>query len=251
MSRLVIYVPGTNDRAPGMLGNVERSLQRRTPRGEFRSLYLDYPAAYGDRMTYVESMYRGRMSLVEAIRRTPYHVVLVGYSQGAEIVGDVARRIATRIPGYTDLVVDAAVLIADPKRSGDELDHAGRDDTCGIRGERPVENSLFPIYQFAAPGDPIARLPRGNPLRAVAARSDMFSATPRQPGPWFDEARREVAEVGRIDAGIDWRQIGSALGYARGYAFGGRHTCYATETCPGTNVTYTERAAEFVSRLVS
>lgn len=244
----VLYVGGTFENGPvrgsaaipGMLGNVEQSIRRRS--ALFEHVWVSYPARYGNGMSYAESVWNGEAALLRAVLDSPVPVVLVGYSQGAEVVGNVVGQIVRS--GRTDLAVHGAGLLSDPRRDVKQLDHDGAGDgTYGIRGRRPIENRLFPTYQYAAPGDPIARLPHGNPLRAVADLSELFSSGPREAGPWIEQARRDIAAES-----TDWRLLGSALGYLRGYLTG-RHTCYASEWCPGTRMTYTDRLGQIIGAM--
>ncbi|MEU2033421.1 cutinase family protein [Nocardia amamiensis] len=54
---------------------------------------VPYPADYGRKVPYAESLAAGRRALIAAIEATPNRVVLAGYSQGAAIAGDVAAAI--------------------------------------------------------------------------------------------------------------------------------------------------------------
>ncbi|MBF5002376.1 PE-PPE domain-containing protein [Nocardia sp. BSTN01] len=189
---------------------------------------VPYPADYGTRLSYAESVARGRFALASAIRNAPGRVVAGGYSQGAGIAGDVVAEIGRgERPG---LEVDACALIADPRRPR----LTGMPDTApapgyGVSDERPVEG--IPTYWAAAPGDPISALPAGNPLRTVADVSEYFTiASPADAVKWGEDlvAGAKACRWQRWWSLENWRDWGGAIEYAWNYlqppVGGGRHT---------------------------
>ncbi|MCC3311488.1 PE-PPE domain-containing protein [Nocardia africana] len=195
-------------------------------RFEFEAIM--YPADYGTRLSYAESVARGRVALTNAIRVTPNRVVCGGYSQGARIAGDIVAEIARgEWPG---LEVDACALIADSRRpwlAGMPGEAAA--PGYGVEGERAIP--AIPTFWAAAPGDPITALPEGNPLRSVADLTEWFSiASPADALRWGQDLvdRAKAGRWQRWWSFADWRDWGGAAEYARNYLpppFGaGRHT---------------------------
>lgn len=210
----------TNPLAPiGMC----RGVTGRLDANRFRSRWVAYPARYAAGMSYKESRTTGEENLIAAIGRDWNPVVLLGYSQGADIVGNVAAAVARG--EYPDLNVAGVALIADPARHPRQVlgpDPGG----YGIRGQRFIPDGRFPVWQVAASGDPIAALPTGNPLRSIADLSEAFSTRPEDARPWLRDIGSKAA-LGRMQpwwAPWRWQDWAGAVAWARGYAIDGRHT---------------------------
>ena len=189
---------------------------------------VPHPADYGTRLSYGESVGRGRAALAAAIRATPNRVVVGGYSQGARIAGDLADELGRgQWPG---LEVDACALIADSRRPA-LAGMPGETPAPGYGVEGPRVPAAIPPYWAAAPGDPISALPEGNPLRGVADLTQWFCiASPDDALGWGKDLvdRAKAGRWQRWWSLQHWRDWGGALEHADNYLsppFGpGRHT---------------------------
>lgn len=170
-------------------------------------------------------------------------VVLLGYSQGAAIVGNVANELK-EWAHVTD--VRGVGLIADPYRSRDQYQpHPYIPEGFGICGERFIDAD-FPVWSVVAQGDPIAGLPAGNPLRTLADWTNYLCI--KNPIAWVRDVYADVKEK-RMQTWwnvAEWMKLASALNFAAGYLAEGRHTCYPVEHMPGRQITYTDALAEVV-----
>lgn len=188
----------------------------------FAPRMIPYPADYGGRVSYADSLAVGRRALIEAIESTPNRVVLAGYSQGAAIAGDVAAEIGRAL--WPHLEVAACALIADPLRPAGQC--IGEDPGgYGIAGQRWI--GFIPTYWVAAEGDPITALPPGNALRLIADLSQYFCmSTPDAMVRW-GHSLLDIATHQRLQrwwSPKNWTTWTGVLAYARGYLFDGRHT---------------------------
>ncbi|WP_167478657.1 alpha/beta fold hydrolase [Nocardia arthritidis] len=188
----------------------------------FAPRMVAYPADYGRRVAYADSVAVGRHALLDAIGSTPNRVVLAGYSQGAAIAGEVAAQVGRgELPG---LEVVACALIADPLRPEGQCvppDPGG----YGIAGQRPIAG--VPAYWVAAEGDPITALPAGNPLRTIADLTAYFDLADPVAALRWGQSMLDVAIRGQLQqwwSPANWRSWGGAVAYARGYLLDGRHT---------------------------
>ncbi len=202
--------------------NVTAAFAAELDQDRFTSRLVPYPADYGRSVPYAESLAAGGRALIAAVEATPNRVVLVGYSQGAAIAGDVAAAIGRGELPHLEVI--ACALIADPLRPAGQClgpDPGG----YGIAGERNVKG--VPTYWVAAPGDPITALPAGNPLRSIADLSAYFCVASPQAMLRWGESLVEVAVHRRLQrwwSPQHWRSWGSAAAFARGYLVDGRHT---------------------------
>lgn len=188
----------------------------------FRFSYVDYPGDFGVHgRSYDESVAQGESQALDAIQDSPNPVILGGYSQGADVAGQVARRIATgRLHQQYD--IRGVILIADPWRP----EGVGGVDGSGIRGERGLDD--MPALWCSNPGDPITALPEGNPLRTIADITTLMAASvdPVRAAQLWNEVTAAV-RAGRLQRWWDLKNFwtwGGALRYAKGYLFDGRHT---------------------------
>ncbi|WP_378733619.1 cutinase family protein [Nocardia brasiliensis] len=190
---------------------------------KFRARWIDYPADYGSRVTYADSVRAGREALINAIRATPNLVVLAGYSQGAGIAGDVADEIGRGM--HTDLEVLGVALIADPARPAG-MDLVGLDPGgYGITGQRHITG--IPAWHVAAEGDPITALPEGSALRSIADLSAYWNMASLDGFIRWGQSLIETASSRQLQR---WWSIENhrtwfgAARQARAYLFDGRHT---------------------------
>lgn len=190
----------------------------------FRFRAVEYPADYGQVLSYAESVQIGVSNLDNAAMQSPNPVVIGGYSQGAAAAGDLAAAVAAGAHPYLD--VRGVALIADPLRpAGAGMPGLPAAAGYGISGQRLIG---MPTLWAANDGDPITALPAGNPLRTVADVSEFLAATcdPSRAADLFVTTLRAVTD-GRMQRWWDvsnWRTWGGALAYLRGYLFDGRHT---------------------------
>lgn len=199
----------------------------------------DYSAAYGwvgGSEAFGISQAHGRAALLRMIDEDPYPVILVGFSAGAKLVGDVAAEIAAGL--HPRLLVLAVGVIADPARHTGQIVGENRGG-YGITGGRFILTSKFPVWSYSAPGDPISELPEGNPLRSLADLSEYWGPDTRR---WMLQllARAKTNQWQRWWSIDNWKTWGGAIGWADNYLSKQRHIRYAVEIMPGSNVTYTQ-----------
>jgi hypothetical protein len=214
----------------GISEEFRHQLRDRDPGERFRFVYVNYPADYGEKHTYDESLLIGRDRTLAAIKDSLNDVILGGYSQGADVAGMVACEIA--LGGHPDLTVLGCLLIADPWRpEGTSADAVimGVAPGYGIRGQRSPDTNIMPTFWVANPGDPITALPAGNPLRTIADISEFMAVAPNpvtRGNELFTKVLKAVVD-GRLQrwwSWNNWRTWGGALAFARGYILDGRHT---------------------------
>lgn len=161
-------VPGTGETSEaadpaasvGLLAGLTDPLARRW--GDDLSVrYVPYPATV-DRPFYFTSEGRGAERLARdagdvAARCPDTTILLLGYSQGGDVVSDVVHRAAN---GTVDLPAEriaGAIMLGSPRRdprAPNLLDTPGR----GVLGPRPTrELAVYDgrVYEVCAPGDPI------------------------------------------------------------------------------------------------
>jgi hypothetical protein len=229
----VLVVGGTSESHPGdartevsgLLKNVTDQLSREF----FTCRWVPYPAQYATGMAYADSKAAAIKALLILTRQTEGPVVWLGYSQGADAVGDAANLL--NVPQYEDIrrKVRFVGLVADPSRS--VLQYCPKPPypkgCYGIAGERLVTADV-PVWSLAATGDAIASLPAGNPLRTLADGTEFMSGDTME---WFNRQKDHATEQ-RWQRWWDirnWQTWGGALAYAKGYIFDGRHTLAYTE----------------------
>jgi hypothetical protein len=228
-----------------MLANVTRLLDSKrfvVKEIPWRAQYGPVPAALGS--SYDKSLDTGRTMLLRTIADDPNPVVLLGYSGGAALAGNVAAEIGCG--EHPHLEVRGVGLISDPLR----WDGFGR-TTWGIAGRRYIRGD-FPIWQMVDPSDVIANCPSNSPLRTLADQSAAFSLA--DPIAWGADL------VGRLKSSqwqavrLDWRnplsvwaQYRQAITDAEGYLTGD-HTSYQTRVYRDGR-TYTQWLADRINEL--
>lgn len=232
-----------------MLAHVTKHLDP----ARFRTREVTWAASYGPvpglaGVSFDMALREGRIRLLNMIADDRYPVVLLGYSGGAALAGNVAAEIARG--DYPELDVRGVGLISDPLRPPDPW---GSQEPWGIAGSRPIARVWFPVWHCADPADVITSCPANSPLRTLADQSAAFSlADPRE---WGWDLIRRVRER-RFQATIrDWRNVpevwrayGAAIDGVRGYLTGD-HTSYSTRLYPGSARTYCEWLADRINEI--
>lgn len=253
MARQKITVIRARGIAEPMAKNMLSQVTDQLDKDRFDIIELVWSASYGPvpvrtGESFGVAVHHAEMTLLDLIRDCPNPVILIGFSGGAEVVGNVARRIAR---GQFTRLLDKVLLVgllADPSRAVDQIVGPNRGGS-GITGSRYISTSYFPVLQYSAPGDPISELPIGNPLRIFADISKFYSLA--DPEGWLTDIRRKALlkqfqNVFRPELRRDWA---GAAAWARGYLFDGRHNCYNAEILPGTGLTYTDHLAKQIGQI--
>lgn len=264
--KTVLVVGGTGECGPdddaaevrGLLSCVTARLDESwTPR------WIPYPAGYGTPTSYDESADIGRArlwtALWDTLDNTDGPIALLGYSQGAAIVGDVCHTVghATTLFGHTTARIVAVGLFSDPHRNRGEIvgpDIGGE----GISGPRGPWGSLGGVVSsFCAPGDVIcstdpdtsvlnlvsdltSQITSRHPLRS--AQQALAKVQVRPKGSMFPELSLGIPGV-RWAAG----RVGNTVRLVRNYLRSGVHTHYDEyEVLPG--VTATQWMAREINR---
>jgi hypothetical protein len=222
----VIHLRGTNEPPDARPGISRAFLDALDPR--FRVEMVTYPADYGVHMPYDTSAAYGRTAALELLYHYSGTFVLAGYSQGADIAGDLAREIAAgRIPGVGRDRLAAVVLIADPKRpEGATAPAIPVAPGYGIAGQRPIPGVR--VWWGTASRDGISALTGDNPLRSLADLSRKWTLSPAGWTAWLlDMYGRFVVQR---DLQVWWAarfrpgRLAEAAALLAGYLFGGTHT---------------------------
>ncbi len=229
---VILMLPGTGYNA-GQPDPISADFLARFDSSQYEARVISYPASFGGTEPSFEvSRTKGAEAVYDALDSLPEGtpVVLAGYSQGAVIMGDIARDI--NVHELAQYNVRACGLIADGYRpEGIGLvppgDTQGLAEGYGIAGQRLIPQSRFRTYWVSAWGDPIASLPAGNPLRTVADLVGWYSLrTPADIVTWGSKMLDAVVSGRLQDWWAPWKWAGwaGALAFARGYLFDGRHT---------------------------
>lgn len=202
---------------------VSEALRKRLAGTDIRFVYVDYPAQFGpatdvDDIAPAESVSAGMVALRDAVRATPHLVMVGGYSLGAMVAIAYAREILPADPAAEVLAVTA---LGNPH----QLVHLGR---SGIAGALSVPRPLLSVY---APGDPIADLPLGSPLRSIADLTAWMSIrSPEAASRWAADLVDRVARQRAQSWWAPWRwaDLATAGRYAAGYLGTAHTTDYIT-----------------------
>lgn len=142
----VLIVEGTWAPKPwGLLGDVVRRLNN-----DWLPIRIQYPEKYGDPVSYKKSTTIAEINLTNEIifcQRDKIPYIILGYSQGAGVAGDVGRRF------HEDPLLRGVILISDPKRSRRDRQVGPAVVGYGVSGEREIGSKA---RQIVAPGDFIA-----------------------------------------------------------------------------------------------
>ncbi|MVU82330.1 cutinase family protein [Nocardia sp. ET3-3] len=167
-----IMVPGTGEtnaaanpaQPVGLLATLGNGLATRYG-GDIDVRYLSYPAAAAP---YASSQTEGKQVLSGLLGGlcSETRVVLAGYSQGADVAGDVASAIGTGSSTIAASRVAAVALIADPRRDSATPQLGTNTDGQGVSGPR--------TQGFGSLADRV---------RTVCAAGDLYCATSDQSSP--------------------------------------------------------------------
>jgi hypothetical protein len=213
----------------------------------FLVVELEWSAQFGavpvwNGKSFGASVHNAEFALLELIRAYP-GAVIVGYSGGAQVAGNVAASIGKGLHG--NLWIKAVGLLSDPSRHKSQLVGQGRPNTQGIMGGRLITGN-FQVWQLSAPGDPISDLPIGNGLAELAKYIEFWSLV--DPDAWIRDLKRK-ALMGQLrwwDHSIDWP---GAYQWSLGYTRDKRHTSYHVDRMPGQTYTYVERLGTLIAGL--
>ncbi|MFI9509047.1 cutinase family protein [Nocardia sp. NPDC052566] len=167
-----VLVPGTGETSTaadpaqpvGLLATLGNDLGTRHG-GGIDVRYLPYPAAAAP---YASSKHAGVQALSELLGElcSQTQVVLVGYSQGADVAGDVAAAVGTGSGSIAASRVAAVALLADPRRDASTPQLGTNTSGQGVSG--PRSNG------FGALTDRV---------RTVCASGDLYCATSQESSP--------------------------------------------------------------------
>jgi hypothetical protein len=205
--------------------------------GGFQVLPIQYQASYGNPGSYHDSRIEGRDNALVQIRNSQNPFIIGGYSQGADIAGDLLAEILgwVSVPGRVmadDLVeiqhrCRGGAFIADPQRPTNRylgLNPDPGQSSYGIKGSRDI--TARKAFWVAAPRDPITVMRPGNPARSIADFSDFFAlSTPEDATRWglsiIQKALSGQAQPWWLPE--HWKDWGGAIEAIANY-LGTRHT---------------------------
>ncbi|NKS67446.1 hypothetical protein GS461_19655 [Rhodococcus hoagii] len=229
------------------------AVTRRLDPTRFRVIEVPWTASYGPvplplGPAFDESLRTGREQLLRMIDEDPNPVLLLGYSGGAALAGNVAAEVARG--DHPRLGVVGSALISDPFMPHWETPV---ENTWGIAGSRDIM-AAFATWWAADPADAICCCPANSPLRTIADQTRAFSLS--------NLLGWGIDLVGRLkrqewqQVAIDWRNRDEVHAIYRqaahdldGYLRRGDHTSYALRTMRETGVTYTEWLADQINTL--
>lgn len=189
---------------------------------------IDVPweATYGpvggapDGGAYVDTVDAGVLLAHHMINATDNPVVLIGFSAGATVAGNLARRITDGELDRGNL--EAVGLIADPhqpRRVGG-IDAHG-DPAFGVAGERDP-GAAVPVRWAWSAADPIPCTPELSPLRTIADQSAAMSLA--DPAAWTRDLVDRLRRARWQPSAIDWRDpLGTIRRYTRAAGAAGRY----------------------------
>ncbi|NKV45440.1 hypothetical protein GS926_14925 [Rhodococcus hoagii] len=235
-------------------GNMCSAVTRRLDPTRFRVIEVPWTASYGPvplpfGPAFDESLRAGRELLLRMIDEDPNPVLLLGYSGGAALAGNVAAEVGRGLHPHLELAGTA--LISDPFMPWAESPTP--EEKWGIAGGRYIPGD-FPVWWAADPADAICCCPANSPLRTIADQTRSFSLS--------NLLGWGVDLVGRLkrqewqQVAIDWRNRDEVHAIYRqaahdldGYLRRGDHASYALRTKPGTSMTYTDWIADQINTL--
>ena len=227
-----------------MLGNVTLLLDK----ARFVIKNVPWSAQYGPAPTplgesFTVALEHGRTRLLNMIYDDPNPVVMLGYSGGAALVGNVAAEIGLGL--WPELDVRGVGLIADPCRSPVNSVNPGAVD-FGVARARAVV-APFPVWQLADPADAIPCCPPNSPFRTFSDESAAFSLI--DPAAWGRDLYGRIETHHMQDVNSHIADYARALWDLDGYLRRGDHTSYHRRAFPGTNRTYCGWLADRINEI--
>jgi hypothetical protein len=207
----------------------------------WRAQYGPVPSLLGE--SFDKATAEGRKLLLEMIADDPNPVVLLGYSGGAAVAGDVATEIAKGL--HRDLDIRAVGLVADPFRSPLNSVNEGASG-WGIAGQRAI-SGRFPLWQLADPRDAIPNCPANSPLRTFADESAAFSLI--DPAAWTIDLFERIWGHRRQNVSPNLDDYSAAIFDVEGYLWCGDHVSYHLRSYPGTDRSYCEWLADRINEV--
>ena len=251
----VLVCRGIGESKPSpMLSNVTRLLDPKrfvVKEVPWSASYGSVPAPFGS--SFDTSLREGRTLLLRMIKDDPNPVILLGFSGGAALAGNVAAEIGRG--EHPQLVVNGVGLISDPLRhtlnTNDKVTGWGT-DKFGIAGARAIVAN-FPVWSMADPADVITCCPVNSPLRTISDQSAAFSLI--DPKAWGWDLVERLRQQ-RWQATIrDWRNVrevwaaySAAIDGAQGYLFARDHISYASRIYRDGK-TYTQWLADRINEI--
>lgn len=258
---VVLIVPGTGEPAAGMLGGVTAELARLAP-GRVETKVIDYPRQYALPMSYGRSRTVGETNLLAAIREYAargYLIVIVGYSQGAVVAGNVAAQLTDDLAA----AVVGVYLVADALRprgmdsNGHTLWAAQHFNGHGVAGQRAITTVRARWYSIK--GDVICDATPDSLVRDVADLTEWMGFTWQDVITWPGKLLKLLREQQWQNAGW-WQRFrrdpatllelaprgARAIDEIRGYPH--LHTRYGDPAwpIPGTRRTYLQQVAHHI-----
>ena len=243
----VLVCRGIGESKPSpMLSNVTRLLDPKrfvVKEVPWSASYGPAPAPFGS--SFDTSLREGRTLLLDMIRQDPNLVVLLGYSGGAALAGNVAAEIGRgEHPG---LVISGVGLISDPLR------HPGlTSPDWGIAGVRRIWGT-FPVWHMSDPKDVITCCPANSPLRTIADQSAAFSLIDPKAWGWdlverLRQQRWQATITNWRNVREVWAAYSAAIEGAQGYLFARDHISYASRIYRDGK-TYTQWLADRINEI--
>lgn len=235
MRRTVIRCRGIGEPITGrtLLHDVTDQL----PGDIYAPVELCWSAQYGpvpapDGQSFDDALDDGRTMLMDAIRDAPHPVILLGYSGGAQLAGQVAAILGRG--EHADLTgkVKAVGLVADPAQPIGQA----RNGSFGVTGSRDIDR--IPTRWVWDEADPIPCTPDRSPLRTLADQS--AAMTLADPFAWGDDLIQRLIKAQWQPSAIDWfdpigtiRRYNRAITQATFYLSGGHVDAYRGQPLTG------------------
>lgn len=248
--------PRNPDGAPtGMLRAITALLNTE----KFSFFEPDWPASVGPAPelwgpSLDESVRIGVAAGVKAIQDSPNVCGLLSFSHGGVCASKILEGVATgeyKNTNGTPLEIAFVVNISNPmRRAGDSVGNLCPPNLFGLHGQRGAWPDLD-VREYANPRDIITASPADSPLRILDVGISPFSfvegarignVTPLI----FAELLRFLLKnpVANLNRYIQATQ--GVIGYLEGPP-DGEHVLYATHNMPGSNVTWTTHAANYLN----
>ncbi|AHH18699.1 hypothetical protein NONO_c39150 [Nocardia nova SH22a] len=258
----IITLRGTGEtrNADGSPAGLLAAVTDLLPTGSFSFFEPDWPASVGPDPNLwgpsLETSVRlGTAAGVAAIQQSPNVCGLLSYSLGAICASRILEGVASGQYTNTDgspLEIAFAVFISNPlRRAGDSVNNLCPATTFGLYGQHGGWPAGVATREYANPGDIITASPGDSPLRIISAGISPFS---------FAEGARignvsylifaqlmqflmlnPLANIQRYAVAVN-----GVIGYLTPYPEG-QHVLYPAKDMPGTDVTWTTAAANYIT----